>query len=276
MKIHDQDYLRAEQYKTSANLQARIDLHRRFNTNPYDWMLWVFDQLQIQEGQRILEVGCGPGSLWTANRSRLPAGVRLVLADLSGGMVAQARRQLTGPDHSPGAPVFTYAVADAQRLPFPDQAFNLVIANHMLYHVPAIPMALQELRRVMKPGARFFAATNGRQHMVDLYDLVEDYAPQVARLRNSIRRFSLENGPEQLQDFFAGVHTQPYAADLDVTAVEPLLAYLNSSWSFAEALSPEQQQELEAHIRTRFAQHNRLYIRKSQGLIAAHKLDNAS
>jgi hypothetical protein len=40
----DQRYLKHEQYKTAANLGARIALHRRFSANPYGWQHWVFDQ----------------------------------------------------------------------------------------------------------------------------------------------------------------------------------------------------------------------------------------
>ena len=53
-KINDQDYLRNEQYKTSANLEARIHLHRYFGTNPYSWFSWVYDQDDTQSGNSIL------------------------------------------------------------------------------------------------------------------------------------------------------------------------------------------------------------------------------
>jgi hypothetical protein len=46
-RIDDPAYLRHDQYRTSGNLQARIDFHVRFRTNPYDWQLWVFDRLRL-------------------------------------------------------------------------------------------------------------------------------------------------------------------------------------------------------------------------------------
>ena len=47
MRIKDQVYLKEHQYKTPANLKARINLHRKFGTNPYGWMRWVLDQLNL-------------------------------------------------------------------------------------------------------------------------------------------------------------------------------------------------------------------------------------
>src|SRR6187549_3038005 len=91
-RIDDPTYLLHDQYRTSGNLQARIDFHVRFSTNPYGWQLWVFDHLRLPAEARILEIGCGAGSLWLENRSRVPAGWEITLSDLSAGMLAQARR----------------------------------------------------------------------------------------------------------------------------------------------------------------------------------------
>ena len=59
----DQTYLLAQQYNTSSNLNARIQLHERFSTNPLDWHRWVFEQFQIPENSRVLELGSGTGLL---------------------------------------------------------------------------------------------------------------------------------------------------------------------------------------------------------------------
>ena len=61
----DPTYLQSEQYKTPANLEARIQLHECFSTNPYPWPRWVLDRLQVPPGSQFLEIGCG------RNRHRL-------------------------------------------------------------------------------------------------------------------------------------------------------------------------------------------------------------
>jgi hypothetical protein len=47
--IFNQQYLLNKQYNTSANLNARIQLHERFRTNPTDWHRWAFDQIEMRQ-----------------------------------------------------------------------------------------------------------------------------------------------------------------------------------------------------------------------------------
>src|SRR5205814_7727452 len=101
------------QYAGGANLRARIELHRRFSTNPEPWQRWVFDRIEAGDDASVLEVGCGVGELWRQNADRIPDGWRLVLADRSPGMVAAARE---------GAPSADVVVADVQALPFEDES----------------------------------------------------------------------------------------------------------------------------------------------------------
>src|SRR5262249_18967309 len=162
-KIADQSYLR-EQYKNASNLNDRIQLHTRFSTNRYDFQMWVFDQLKLASDSRILELGCGPGSLWRPNCERIPPGWQITLTDFSIGMLEEARANLTG------APAFTFQLADAQALPFQVAEFDGVIANHMLYHVPDRARAFSEIRRVLRPGGRFYAATNGEAHLQEIHE----------------------------------------------------------------------------------------------------------
>jgi len=70
----DAKYLRDEQYRDDSNLRARIELHRRFSTEPEPWHRWVFDRLHFPAEAKILEVGCGPGELWLQNADRVPDG----------------------------------------------------------------------------------------------------------------------------------------------------------------------------------------------------------
>jgi len=63
---------------------------------------------------------------------------------------------------------FTFAVVDAQAIPYPDAHFDAIIANHMLYHVPDRPKALAEIRRALKPGGHFYASTLGANHLREM------------------------------------------------------------------------------------------------------------
>ena len=166
------------QYRDASNLNARIALHSRFSTNPAGWMRWAFDQMRLEPGQRILEVGAGPGTIWEQNLDRVPPGCDITLTDFSGGMVEQAHENLRGSE-----PRFNIRRANAEDLPFDDESFDLVIAHYMLYHVPDIPRALGEFRRVLSPGGRVQAGTIGRDHLREISELVRRFDPKIPTTR---------------------------------------------------------------------------------------------
>ena len=130
-ELNDAAYLLRKQYRDASNLNARIDLHKLYSTNTYDWFHWIFDHFEIPAVARVLELGCGPANLWQKNLHRIPEGWDITLSDLSPGMVDKARENLADSAHP-----FHLQTINAQDIPFPDADFDAVIANHMLYHVP--------------------------------------------------------------------------------------------------------------------------------------------
>lgn len=226
-QLSDPNYLLQKQYKDASNLNARVQLHARFSTNPYGWFLWIFDQFEISTQARVLEVGCGQGDLWRSNLQRISPGWEMILSDFSAGMVEQARGKLA--DARP----FSFRQIDAQCIPFENQSFDVVIANHMLYHVPDRPQALAEIRRVLKPGGRFYTTTVGEKHLQELLAIPYRFAPEQAidalKLNNE---FTLDNGAAQLQPFFASVEMRRYPDSLHVTEAAPVADFLLSSFRF--------------------------------------------
>jgi SAM-dependent methyltransferase len=242
-----------EQYATDDNLRARIALHAAFSTNPH-WAEWLFDREAPGPGARILDVGCGPATLWRTNRERIDPSWSLTLADSSPGMIEAARRDL--------GERAVYVVADAQELPFPAGSFDAVLANHMLYHVPDRPRAFAEIRRVLVSGGTFHASTIGRGHLAELVALVPGWDH-----RRHAEAFGLETGPEQLQSFFADINVQLFEDGLAVTDAEPVLAYIRSSSRYHGEDLTEARKTVQAAI----ASHGAFTIAKRQGLVSCRK-----
>ncbi len=219
-RLDDVEYLRRVQYGDDAKLGARIALHARFSTNPQGWHAWHYDQIAPYARARVLEVGCGPGTLWTRNGARLPSGLQLVLTDFSEGMLAAAQHELeqAGIDAA-------FGLEDVQELSFPDASFDIVIAAHMLYHVPDRDQAIRELRRVLRPDGRAVVATNGHGHLAELDTLLERHVKEPSR---DDVTFTLENGEAQLRAAFSSVERRDHADGLLVTEGPPLVQYLLS------------------------------------------------
>ena len=229
----DQTYLLDEQYRDATNLSARMALHQRFSTSSKGWHRWFFEQLELVPDDRILELGCGSGTLWWENRERVPSGWQLTLTDLSPGMVGEARERL-----SDLSQVVAAQTADIQALPFADGTFDAAIANHMLYHVPDVARALGEVRRVLRPNGRFYAATNGPAHMRELDDLVRAVAPELS-FPDPGAHFGLETGRAQLEPWFVRVQLLRYPDTLEVTDLDALLAYIRSTYEGATPSDPQ-------------------------------------
>jgi ubiquinone/menaquinone biosynthesis C-methylase UbiE len=264
-KFTDQNYLKTDQYKDSSNLEARVAIHKRFSTNPYGWLIWVFDRLlDLPDKAKILELGCGPGYLWKENASRVPSAWDITLSDLSSGMLDSAWRNLVVTGRN-----YKFKEIDAQEIPFADETFDAVIANHMLYHVPDKPKAIAEIKRVLKTGGRFFATTVGEDHMKEMMDWYQRV--HVDKVWESFANsFTLENGLEQVRSFFPNVTVSRYEDNLEVTELEPIMAYIRSGIRVAE-LSEEELAKLKSDLEKELNEKSRIFIRKDSGLFEAIK-----
>jgi SAM-dependent methyltransferase len=129
-----------------------------------------------------------------------------------------------------------YVVADAEELPFPADSFDVVLANHILYHVADRARAFAEIRRVLVSGGTFHASTIGRGHLGELVALVPGW--DHGRYAET---FGLETGREQLQPFFADIRIERFEDGLAVTDAEPALAYIRSSERYRGEVSPERE-----------------------------------
>lgn len=218
----------------------------------------MFEHYAFSEDANVLEVGCGDGSIWRQNLDRIPEGWRLTLTDMSAGMVAAAREALG--DRA------AYAVADVQELPFEDETFDAVVANHILFHVADRPRALAELSRVLRPGGVFVGTMVGRDHFKETRALIGEESVIWSESRE---RFGLETARPQLEQFFVDVEIEPFPDSLEVTEVGPLLDFVRSLDT--PGLTDEHLREIgrvaEEAIRTEGAFH----ITKSSGRFRACK-----
>ena len=264
-KYTDQQYLKTDQYKDASNLDARVVLHERFSTNKYGWFTWVFDTLEkLPANAKVLELGCGHGLLWKSNADRIPSTWDITLSDLSSGMLDSAWRNLVVTGRN-----YNFREIDAQNIPFEDETFDAVIANHMLYHVPDRAKALSEIKRVLKTSGRLIAATNGERHIKEITDWF-----QQVHLDNIWQRFitlfTLENGLEQLQDVFPNVTLSRYEDSLEVTQVEPIIAFIRSSLPNAELLKDDLM-KIKANLEIELKEHGKIFIQKDSGMFEATK-----
>ncbi len=183
------------QYATTSNLAARQRLWAVGRREPaFDLIPWVVELAGIGGGDEraVLDVGCGNGRYEQALVAAGHVGTRTAV-DLSAGMLCDVTDA-------------TLVQGDVQTLPFARDVFDVVLAPHMLYHVPDVAAAARSMRRVLRPDGVMVAVTNSRENLGELRALVEAAAGGGWKMiRPSDQHFSVETGTAPLARGFASV-----------------------------------------------------------------------
>jgi len=159
-----------------------------------DWYAYLFEHyVSLPTGSRVLDAGCGPGGYLPAARDVAGATATLVGLDLAIGRLEFIDRT-----------VASRVGGDVTALPFPDATFDVVLAMHMLYHVPYIPDAVAEVHRVLRPGGALYAFTNSDRAQEELTDLYLRHGGGGAAAMGD-EKFSNETGGPLLRTSFDDV-----------------------------------------------------------------------
>ena len=197
----------SSEYASEQRLEARTRIWTEFLDGPSSFEV-AFQAVAETEPQDVLEVGAGWGDL--AVRIRDTVGARVTATDLSPRMTALLRQR--------DLPV---ARVDARRLPFPDDEFDVVVANAMLYHMADPGTAVRELARVLRHDGRLVATTFGAYHLREVWKLVGDVGVQLS--------FARENGGEILETEFKSVECQQVRGAVTFPDRDEVRTYISST-----------------------------------------------
>ena len=250
------------QYKNSSNLRARINIHDRYSTNKYGWHKWLFDNIVIPPKAKILEIGCGDGSLWLKNINRIPNDCEITLSDTYDGMLEDAKRNL-----GKHADKLEFRKMDGDNINFKNETFDIIIANHMLYYINDRRKFFEEVQRVLKNDGCFYASTIGDHHMKELKDLVKKYDSRIELEKTKFSsRFGLETGKSQLEKCFQNVELYNYEDSLIVDDAKPIIAYLYSTHGNLQEIIKDKEADFERFIENEIINNKTIFISKYSGL----------
>ncbi|MBZ0297866.1 MAG: class I SAM-dependent methyltransferase [Anaerolineae bacterium] len=230
--VTDPHTLRQQTYADDEAFFIRRGIHEQYTVPKVDFHQWVLRRIQWHGDERVLDVGCGPGVYSTALAQYQP-NVSYYGLDFSPGMLTKhPMRQ-------------SVSVGDVQDIPFPAHTFDVVMANHMLYHVPDIDRAIQEFRRVLKPGGVLITATNSIENMPQFRELYKRALLVLTTpgkkitvpLPNS-HLFTLESGTRKLANYFYAIVRYDLPGTFVFSEIEPVIAYLESTRSLREPQLP--------------------------------------
>ncbi len=191
--------------------EQALDLVTRCATDPPVVLAGLIDAVRERAGpgSRVVELGFGSGWLLEALRDQLPE-TQLHGLDMSLGFVGRAYQE-----HRSDARVL---IGDMERLPYREDAFDVVATCWTLYFMRDIDIALEEIKRCLKPGGRLIAATNAPDHELEVGELISE-AIRLALGREEPdhdvgHRFDLATGAASLSRHFSRVEVRRWDGEL--------------------------------------------------------------
>lgn len=163
----------------------------------------MLDLVTIDPAMTILDAGCGWGRFaWPLIEEKDVSPTNIIFSDHAENMLHIAFDEARQRNQSINA-----CVSDVEALPFPASQFDLVMANHMLYHLSDILAGIHQLAQVVKPDGTLLATTNSENvrvmvielHYQALKNLGIDFEPEAPSV------FSMENGGAYFQQVFRQV-----------------------------------------------------------------------
>jgi ubiquinone/menaquinone biosynthesis C-methylase UbiE len=224
----------ARAYQDADALVMRQDIHNQYSFPQVNFVEWVLSRIQWRGDEYVLDVGSGQGAYFEPVQMRIPRG-ELVAGDLSLGMARSAA------EHPASRCVLNL---DAEHLPFPKHTFDVVLANHVLFHVPDLDRALSEIHRVLKPSGVLLASTNSQANMPELDMLFKrvfgllGVRPKTASLAEPQPHFHLEDAPMRVARYFFAVARHDLPSTFIFPSAQPLIDYVNSTRALREPTLP--------------------------------------
>ena len=220
-------------YATDSHQRLEDETVAKYAVPQCDYVAWTLDAVDWKPDAVVLDIGCGAGKHYPGLLDRAPS-LSYHALDLSPFMLSRHPAQ------------DRIALGDAIQLPYADDSFDVVMANHVLYHLRRLDDSLIEIKRVLKPDGWLLAATNSLHSLAELqvlirraYVLLSANGAQAHPPGLASDAFALENGIRILARHFYAVVRHDLPAQLIFDEVDPALAYLDNMRELRQHCLPD-------------------------------------
>jgi len=216
--------MKIDYQETTNDLLTRIDIHNKFGGRDIDQ--WMLEILNLSEGMKILDVGCGAGKQCFSYFNHLHRKADITGGDVSAELLNQARTE----NAKTGNQVKFTELNFNQRFAFGDNQFDLLSCCFAIYYAENIPFTLSEMRRVLKPGGRLFSSGPMPQNKLLFYDIIHEATGKPIPPMPGSSRYESEI-LSTMKKLFAKVDVHIFNNPLTFTTVDPFIAYTRASLS---------------------------------------------
>jgi ubiquinone/menaquinone biosynthesis C-methylase UbiE len=160
----------------------------------YDFLELMSKRWQLESCQSVLDVGCGVGHWGLMLASFLPNSAKIEGIDPEQEWISTAQEKAA---HI-SSKQFHYQVGHAEKIPFPDNTFDMVTCQTLLIHVTDVSVALKEMYRVLKPGGLLAVAEPNNIAPLLVFDNLSVNEPIDVILENIRFQMMCERGKQHL------------------------------------------------------------------------------
>lgn len=162
-------------YNDSAN--KSFEYFEKYGVKQQDWYPWLYRQLGLRKGERVLDIGGGYGLVWRRSFSDIPQGVQIVVLDKSREQIDLLQDFL---DKNRGllkeGSKFSFENTDLNRVSYGEEAYDCILSLHMWPYVENRTVYLDKVLRALKPGGRMCANVNWKEYAKGLDRLLKGFS----------------------------------------------------------------------------------------------------
>jgi ubiquinone/menaquinone biosynthesis C-methylase UbiE len=208
--------------ETTSDLLTRIDIHNKYGGRDIDQ--WMLDLLNLTQGMKILDVGCGAGKQCYSYYRKLDGQADITGGDVNAELLAQARAENAKYNNA----VKIIELDFNEKFPFEDNTYDLESCCFAIYYAENIPFTIREMHRVLKPGGTLFTTGPMPENKKLFYDIIREATGKPIPPMPGSSRYASEI-LTSVKNLFSKVDLHIFENPLTFEAVEPFLSYTRAS-----------------------------------------------
>ena len=257
------------QFETPDGLHTRVIFHHHHTHFKENFHEWMFQHYTFHPGDKVLEIGCGDGTLWLSNKEMIPEEIDIILSDVSEEMIQESHDKLKNIKQ-----IKSFEYADCFRLPYEKNQFDVVIVNHVLMYFEDVDKALKEIYRVLKKGGTLYCSTIAKDMMKERDALLKDFDPKISFDQEILyRRFGYENGKEKLSHYFKEIELFDRKETYEITDMDLFYQFILSGKGLSPNLEPlyRKKRLFYDYLKEYFRKNKMFHLTTHAGMLVARK-----
>jgi ubiquinone/menaquinone biosynthesis C-methylase UbiE len=208
--------------ETTSDLAMRINIHSQFGGKDID--KWMLNLIQLQPGNKILDVGCGSGKQCFSYFDYLHGKAEITGGDVNADLLAQAKSE----NQQRNAGIKFMDLDFNKKFQLGDNLFDFASCCFAIYYALDVPFTIGEMHRVLKPNGRLFTTGPMPQNKQLFYDIIKEATGKPIPPMPGSSRYSTEF-LSTIKAQFKKVDLHIFENPLTFNTAEPFIAYTRAS-----------------------------------------------